>query len=224
MINRLPCPITGSPYSHSGSGRRFSSKSTLLRHLCHTDHQPTFHLADHSLCSTVGIYTCCHTSCPTAPTQFFRSLKDLLQHTTLHHPPPPNLTTTATTTPLHHPHTPTQQFHPPTPTRQFSRVQIPPTPPSPPPPPDYESTMTSDDESSTNSPRPHDLPTYDPTHTPTTPLLLSTSFLYPEANSGTHNLWHHGLHFISSKYDHHPPDFQSNWDHHLKRDNKIKLP
>jgi len=55
MIDRLPCPITGCPHPHSGSGNHFSSKSTLLCHLCPPDHQPTFHLADHSICSTARL-------------------------------------------------------------------------------------------------------------------------------------------------------------------------
>jgi hypothetical protein len=132
-------------------------------------------------------------------------------------PSPHNLITTSTTTPSHLPPTPTQQPHPPPLTRQFSRVQAP--PPLPPKPaPDSASTKTSDDDSSTTSTHPHDFPT---THTKlNTPLLLSTSVLYPEALPSTHNFWHHGLHFISSKYNHHPPDIRSTWRQHLKRSNK----
>ena len=161
MIEKLPCPITGCPHSHGGSGKRFTSKSTLLRHLCHPDHQPTFHLADHSICSKVDIYTCCHTTCPTAPTQFFRSLNDLLMHNTLHHPPPPPPPPPPTSKPTPEPTTTSNDY--------------------------YSTTSTS----STASTCPDDFPT---THTTlNTPLLLSTSILYPEAQPNAHNLWHHGL-------------------------------
>ena len=93
MIDRLPCPIPGCHHACTGTNRHFPSKSTLLQHLNHDDHQATFHLADQSICTIVDICSCTQQSCPTAPTRFFRSLNELTQHNALHHqhnhPPPP---------------------------------------------------------------------------------------------------------------------------------------
>ena len=94
MIDRLPCPITGCPHSHGGSGNHFSSKSTLLRHLCHHDHQPTFYLADHSICSTLHCW-------------YLHLLPHLLPYTmtyscTPHSTPTPHITSSPLP-PLHHP-------------------------------------------------------------------------------------------------------------------------
>jgi len=93
MIDSFTCPIPGCARSGNNTSHRFTSQSTLLRHLNHNDHQHTFHLADQAICTSANIYTCCHTTCPTAPTRFFRSLDELSHHNASHHPsphPPPN--------------------------------------------------------------------------------------------------------------------------------------
>ncbi len=91
MINHFPCPIPGCLHSGAPSAHHFSSKSALLPHLNHDNYQHTFHLVNQSICSTIGIYSCCHASCTTVPTRFFCSLNDLSQHNLSHHPPPPSL-------------------------------------------------------------------------------------------------------------------------------------
>ena len=89
MIDQLPCPIPGCHHSRTDTNQHFLSKSTLLGHLNHDDHQATFHFADQSICTIVDIYSCAQQSCPTAPTCFFRSLNKLTQHNALHHPSSP---------------------------------------------------------------------------------------------------------------------------------------
>ena len=89
MIDSFHCPVPGCARSSSSTNTHsFTSRSTLLRHLNHTDHQHTFHLADQTICASANIFSCCHTTCPTSPTRFFRSLAELSQHNTSHHPPP----------------------------------------------------------------------------------------------------------------------------------------
>ena len=107
MNDSLTCPIPGCTRYGPHTTRRLNTKSTHLRHLNHDDHQHTFHLADQTICHTANIYSCCHTSCPTAPTRFFRSLDELSQHNHTHHPPPTplpaaqsNPTPTSPSTPL----------------------------------------------------------------------------------------------------------------------------
>ena len=105
MIDCLPCPSPGCNHSRTGPNRQHSSKSTLLRHLNHDDHQATFDLADQSICTVVDIYSCTQHSCPTALTRFFRSLNKLTLHNNALHCPPP---------PIHSPYTTDQPS--PTPT------------------------------------------------------------------------------------------------------------
>ena len=89
MIESFRCPLPGCAHSHGNTNTHsFATQSTLLRHLNHNDHQHTFHLADQTICTSANIYSCCHTTCPTAPTRFFRSLDELSHHNTTHHPPP----------------------------------------------------------------------------------------------------------------------------------------
>ena len=103
MIDLFPCPVPGCSHSQPHRLQHFRSKSTLLRHLNHEDHHHTFHLADQTTCQSINIYSCCHTSCPTAPTRFFRSLEDLTNHNSIHHPPPQPLPYLQNTTPPHPP-------------------------------------------------------------------------------------------------------------------------
>jgi hypothetical protein len=63
-------------------------------------------------------------------------------------------------------------------------------------------------------------PTELPPTIPTTALDISTSIFYADCDSGSHNLWDHGILFILNTTDHHPPDFQSTWCRHLKHRNR----
>jgi hypothetical protein len=99
MIDQLPCPIPGCRHSCARPNQQFSSQSTLLCQLNQDNHQTTYHLANQSICSTVGIYSCTQQDCPTAPTRFFYSLHKLTQHNIIHHPLPPTQLHTPTELP-----------------------------------------------------------------------------------------------------------------------------
>ncbi len=79
----------------------FYTKSTLLQHLNHSEHQPTFHLSDHSICLTIAIYSCCFTTCPTSFTQYFQKLNQLEQNNLRYHISP--LSTESESPTLHNP-------------------------------------------------------------------------------------------------------------------------
>jgi len=52
-----------------------------------------------------------------------------------------------------------------------------------------------------------------PTEPPSTPFAISSHLLHSHSPAHTTNHWAHGLHFISSVYDHEPPDFRTTWRH-----------
>ena len=225
----FPCPIPGCPHSTSGTKSPFRTRPTLLRHLNHTSHQTSFHLADQSICSKIGIFTCCYTSCPTAPKQFFHSHNELLLHNSIHHPPPS---------------TSTHTFHTSTDDSSISTEYT--TPETDDSSTSTEETTTNPDDNTNHTTHiPNEIPTGEPTtqrnshnnipppihpvnnpqqSTATyTPLTISTSILFPNAHPGSHNSWQHGLNFITNSYDHQPPDFRSTWRQHLNRNQRNKI-
>ena len=85
----------------------------------------------------------------------------------------------------------------------------------------------------THHPSPHGPP---PATHPTTPpdaaplagehssqLHIATTTLYASSPRQTTNHWHHGIAFISTAYDHEPPDFRTTWRHFLKGRNKASF-
>ena len=147
------CPIRGCTHSIDGTHAPFLTRTTLIRHLHSPTHATTHHLANHTLCATAGIYTCCKSTCPASPKIFFSSLRALHDHCTTIHPPPP----------------------------------------SPPPTPNIP---------------------------PSTPFAISSHLLHCHPPPHTVNHWMHGLDFITSVYDHEPPDFRTTWRHFLRSRNK----
>jgi hypothetical protein len=89
MIDPLPCPVPGCHHSSTGSNRHFFSKSTLLRHLNHGNHQVTFHLANQSPISSEDSPPHQHAS-----SALSMSLPNTISFTTrrhqFNHLPPPN--------------------------------------------------------------------------------------------------------------------------------------
>ena len=164
----FPCPIPGCPHSTSGTKSHFRTKPTLLRHLNHTSHQTSFHLTDQSICSRIGIFTCCYTSCPTSPKQFFHSHNELLLHNSIHHPPPS---------------TSTHTYH--TSTDDSSISTEDPTPET-----DDSSTSNNDTTTNPNDNTNHTLPIspekFQPANRPHNEILTTTS-LPPSTLSTTHN-------------------------------------
>ena len=59
-----------------------------------------------------------------------------------------------------------------------------------------------------------------PTKPPSTPFAISSHLLHSHSPAHTANHWVHGLHFISSVYDHKPPNFRTTWRHFLRSRNK----
>jgi hypothetical protein len=146
------CPIDGCPHSSSTGHSPFPTKTSLPKHLNTDSHKFTHHLTNHSVCQTIGIYTCCHSTCPSTPSRFFGSERKFNLHTTTYHPPP--------------------------------------------------------------NPPPH------ATSTSLTPLALCTDILHCFSQPRIQNHWEHGLAFISSTYNHEPPDFRTSWHHFLTGRNK----
>jgi hypothetical protein len=99
------CPIGVCSHSPVGNIPPFTTRTTLLPHLNSFAHASTHHLANHAICATAEIYTCCHTStsCPAKPNIFFSSRRAYNDHcSTAHHPPPPptNVPTKPPSTPF----------------------------------------------------------------------------------------------------------------------------
>jgi hypothetical protein len=59
-----------------------------------------------------------------------------------------------------------------------------------------------------------------PTEPPSTPFAISSHLLHSHCPTHTANHWAHGLDFISSVYDHKPPDLRTTWCHFLRSRNK----
>ena len=97
-MNNLSCPIRGCPHSINGSARKFTTPSTIIRHLHSDSHQHSLHLIDPSICHEVGIYICSHSSCPCSPNTTFSTKTALDRHNEEHH--------TSTSPPLHSPMSP----------------------------------------------------------------------------------------------------------------------
>ena len=55
---------------------------------------------------------------------------------------------------------------------------------------------------------------------PSTPFAISSHLLHCHPPPHTVNHWMHGLDFITSVYDHEPPDFRTTWRHFLRSRNK----
>ena len=63
-----------------------------------------------------------------------------------------------------------------------------------------------------------------PLHNDHSPQLhIATSTLYTSSPRQTTNHWPHGISFISTAYDHEPPDFRTTWRHFLKGRNKASF-
>jgi hypothetical protein len=67
------------------------------------------------------------------------------------------------------------------------------------------------------------LPQRTPTTPPTTPHEIATQVIHRFSHPNILNHWVHGLSFISTIYDHEPPDFRTTWCHFLKGCNKASF-
>ena len=83
------CPIRGCTHSIDGTHAPFLTEPRSFDTSTRQHTPPHTHLANHTLCATAGIYTCCKSTCSASPKIFFSSLRALHDHCTTIHPPSP---------------------------------------------------------------------------------------------------------------------------------------
>ena len=164
-------------------------------------------MVDHSLCQTVGIYSCSQASCPCRPKTFFPSQASYTRHNEEYHPPLPQPTHRSMSHPI------TQPPH------QPSQTNVPTNVPTATPttntytytPPNNQSAIGG---SALRGPQPH----------ATASNHICETFLTSTSDSTAPNhQWPQALQFITATYDHDPPDFRTGWYKFLRNNNKRKF-